>query len=94
MTSSDNNKYIGYFKDNRKHGIVIIHYNKGKIAIEEWNNGILVSSKILKEDELTNLKKEIFEILEKEKHFEDNKISENDSNYFVFFNLKFFFYFF
>jgi hypothetical protein len=55
LTSPDNNKYIGYFKDSRKNGIGIMHYNKGKIAMEEWDLGILISSKILSLEELNKL---------------------------------------
>ena len=60
LTSPDNNRYIGYFKDSRKNGVGIMHYNKGKIALEEWNSGILISSKIQSEEELNKLNEEIY----------------------------------
>ena len=82
LTSPDNNKYIGYFKDNKKHGVGIIHYNKGKIAIEEWISGILISSKILSEEDLQNIKKEINLIFENELITENQEfvIKNNENN--------------
>ena len=59
LTSPDNNRYIGYFKENRKNGVGIMHYNKGKIALEEWNCGILISSKIQTIEELSKLNEDI-----------------------------------
>lgn len=75
LTSPDNNKYIGYFKDNKKHGVGIIHYNKGKIAIEEWIDGILISSKILSNSELETIKRCVYKIIEKNESIDDKENS-------------------
>ena len=49
--SHDNSKYIGYFKSNMKHGKGIMYFVKGKIAKEQWKEGILISSTFINEDD-------------------------------------------
>ena len=50
LVSQDGNKYFGYFKENKKHKLGVIYYNKGKIGKEEWENGVLKNSKLIKDN--------------------------------------------
>ena len=46
--SNDNNRFIGSFKNNFKHGKGIMYFNKNKkLSKEIWNNGILMSNRII-----------------------------------------------
>lgn len=80
LTSPDNNKYVGFFKHNKKHGVGLIHYNKGKIALEEWIDGVLISSKILTEQDLQNYKRDIAYAVEEDKK-NISKLNNGNKNF-------------
>lgn len=52
LWSSTSTRYVGYFRQDKKHGKGTIYNSKGEVYEEEWNNGILVShTKVKKQNE-------------------------------------------
>ena len=55
-----------------------MHYNKGKIALEEWNSGILISSKIQSLEELNKFNDDINKSEKQEKKGSFADLSHNN----------------
>jgi hypothetical protein len=100
LVAADGNKFIGHFKDNKKDGKGVIYYKKNKIAREEWNDGVLISSNLLattsenKNSEVNNLlSSKEFDIsfdnyLEDQIQFHQNQNSTSDKFKSKFFTLE------
>ena len=61
LYTSDTEYYVGTFSNDKKNGKGIMHFNN-KVVEEEWTNGQLVNSTVLKADEKLSQKQENEEI--------------------------------